>query len=705
MKAGSNAGRGVFNLRRKLIAAVVVLTLIITLLVLAVELWSVRGTLARQTHSQGSALADTIATTAGYHVTFDRRDDLRSIIADLSRRDEIEYADFITAGGDPLAASDGPIPASLAAIRLAPHPQNDRASDAGQNLHLFLRPFFAVTTGEELGEADSGERAAAPQGYFRLAINERNVIRATRSLLLGAIPITLLALLVGVALAAWGSRFIVRPILDVVDSATSIAAGDLTRRTSIDTGDELGSLSRAFNGMSVNLGRTVSQLVQSQGKIKSVVETVGSRSSIVIQSVDEQKKMLDEAYNSLGQLDSGVRKISDNVESLSAASEETSSSILQMVASMEEVSRHTDSLFTSVEQTATATAQMAASIADVDKNVGYLQNFVTDTSASMTQMSASINQVESNAARSYDLSMATAEAAESGMRAVRETIEGMEQVRTAVYDANQVVSRLGERSAEIGKILNVIDDIAEQTNLLALNAAILAATAGEHGKGFSVVAAEIRELSERTATSTRDIANLIRSVQGEVSNASRSMSDGSSMVERGVELSHEAGRELTRILEAANKSSEMGKEIAGATREQAKGSEAVAGSIERLQDLVRQINSATGQQSSGSAHIMKAVESMREVTRYVRQAMDEQKSGSGMISKAAERMIDMVHEIFEITAGQASESEKIVATMKRVREIADGNRRSAAEMSQAIGLLGEAVRGLDDEVRKFKVRG
>jgi methyl-accepting chemotaxis protein len=705
MKAGSNAGRPVFNLRRKLIAAVVVFTLIITLLVLAFELWSVRRTLARQAHSQGVAIADTIATTSGYYVSFDLRDDLRSIVADLSRHEEIEYVDFITAGGDSMAASESPIPASLAALQLAHGPQNARATDAGQNLHLFIRPFVAATPGGELEEAAGEGRVAVPLGFFRMAINERSVIAATRSLLLSTIPITLLALLVGVALANWGARFIVRPILDVVDSATMIAAGDLTRRTSIDTQDELGSLSRAFNGMSVNLERTVSHLAQSQGKIKSVVETVGSRSSIVIQSVDEQKKVLDEAYNSLGQLNSGARKISDNVESLSAASEETSSSILEMVASMEEVSRHTDSLFSSVEQTATSTAQMAASIADVDKNVGYLQNFVTDTSASMTQMSASINQVESNAARSYDLSVATAEAAESGMRAVRETIEGMEQVRSAVYDANQVVSRLGERSAEIGKILNVIDDIAEQTNLLALNAAILAATAGEHGKGFSVVAAEIRELSERTATSTRDIANLIRSVQGEVSNASRSMTDGSSLVERGVELSHEAGRELTRILEAANKSSEMGKEIASATREQAKGSEAVAGSIERLQELVRQINSATGQQSTGSAHIMKAVESMREVTRYVRQAMDEQKSGSGMISKAAERMIDMVHEIFEITAGQASESEKIVGTMKRVREIADGNRRSAAEMSRAIGLLNEAIRGLDEEVRKFKVRG
>src|SRR2546423_991193 len=114
----------------------------------------------------------------------------------------------------------------------------------------------------------------------------------------------------------------------------------------------------------------------------------------------------------------------------------------------------------------------------------------------MVERSASIAQVEANAARSYELSLAAAGAAESGMNAVRETIVAMEQIRRAVVSANDVVARLGERSTAIGRILNVIEDVAEQTNLLALNAAILAAQAGEHGKGFSVVATEIREVAQ-----------------------------------------------------------------------------------------------------------------------------------------------------------------------------------------------------------------
>jgi len=289
------------------------------------------------------------------------------------------------------------------------------------------------------------------------------------------------------------------------------------------------------------------------------------------------------------------------------------------------------------------------------------------------------------------------------MGAVRETIGAMEQIRKAVVESNNVVTRLGERSTAIGRILNVIEDVAEQTNLLALNAAILAAQAGEHGKGFSVVATEIRELSERAASSTRDIAALIKSVQEEVRNALQSMSVGTKLVEDGVALSHEAGNALTKILDSATMASSMGREIASATNEQHEGSENVTRAVDRLQEMVKQVNAATEQQAAGSQHILKAVESMRDIAKYVRQAMVEQKSGSSMISASTEQMIDMIHQIFQVATDQSRESEKIVATMEQVRAIADGNRTSANEMSDALTMLSDAIRGLEEEVRKFRV--
>jgi methyl-accepting chemotaxis protein len=694
MLAGNRKDTGVrMGLRTKFVTAFALQAVVVALLLAVLQYLVVRRAMIGLTVQQGSAIAETIEATAGYYVIFGLTDDLKKIATDLKNNPSVQYAEFLDANGKVLAAT-APQQAEGLAGRVL---ERERGAVTNTGLHIYTEPFYET-------DADAKNPNAKPKGYFRLLMNETQAERAIASLIQWNAGTTALVLLAASLLAWLASRLIVRPILSLVETAGQIAKGDLTQRAGVESRDEIGILAGAFNDMTANLERTVKSLVMSQSKLKNVVETVETRSQLVINRVDEQRAVIDDTYNSIDQLNSGVRKITDNVEALSASSEETSSSMLEMVASMEEVSRHTDTLFNSVEDTASATHQMVSSINEVDQNVVYLTNFVTDTSSSMVEMSASIAQVETNAARSYDLAIAVSDAAESGMKAVRETIEGMEQIRQSVIEANTVVSRLGERSFAIGKILNVIEDVAEQTNLLALNAAILAAQAGEYGKGFSVVAAEIRDLSERTASSTRDIANLIRSVQDEVENALKAMSSGSSLVENGVLLSHDAGKALNNILVSAAKASSMGKEIAGATREQAKGSETVTRAVDRLQSMVGQINSATRQQAQGSDHILKAVESMREVTKYVRQAMVEQKSGSGMISAAAERMIEMIHEIFQVAANQASESEKIVTTMQQVRSIADNNRSAAGDMSAAITLLNDAIRSFDDEVRKFRVR-
>src|ERR1051325_8940971 len=596
MLVGNTPTRTRIGLRSKLIGTFAVITVVVALLILLLQQWQVRRAMIRQTVEQGAAIAQTIESTAGYYVIFGLTDDLKNIVADLGKSPSVEYADFLDAGGKVLAATKPAVPAALA-NRPA---RNERGTAGGSGLHIYSVPFYET-------KAEASHPNANPKGYLRLLMNESQAQAALANLRTWAGGIVILALIAASLLAWLAARFIVLPILSLVDTAEQISKGDLTQRAEIASTDEIGGLADTFNGMAGNLERTVKSLMQSQSKLKSVVETVSDRSATVIHRVDEQRSIIDDTYQSIDQLNNGVRKITDNVEALSASSEETSSSMLQMVASMEEVSRHTDTLFSSVEETASATHQMVSSINEVDQNVVYLTNFVTDTSSSMVEMSASIAQVEANAAQSYDLALAVADAAESGMKAVRETIEGMEQIRQSVIEANAVVSRLGERSAAVGKILNVIEDVAEQTNLLALNAAILAAQAGEYGKGFSVVATEIRDLSERTASSTRDIANLIGNVRSEVENALKVTSSGSALVENGVSLSHEAGKALNNILDSASKASNMGREIAGATREQAAGSETITRAVERLQEMVGQINSATRQQGQGSDHILKAV--------------------------------------------------------------------------------------------------
>ncbi|HXI13177.1 MAG TPA: HAMP domain-containing methyl-accepting chemotaxis protein [Thermoanaerobaculia bacterium] len=682
-----------FGLGAKLLVAIAIPAILSIALILLTEHLQRSRTVSAQTSQLGTSLAESLSAAAGSLAAKGSVSDLQGIVNKLQQNPLIEYADFVRPDGRVLASSGSRgVPASLLAMGRPVGAVDHQVRGREKNLHISIRPLLDTS-------ASSRE---APAGYLRLVVNERGARDEDgRSKYLTPLGV-LLALGTAAYLTFLSHRSIVRPIRAMTTSAREFAQGNLQRRETVGSADEIGILDSALSSMATSFDQSVGKVGQVQRKLVAVVQNVGSRSAAVIAGVEEQRLMLDEAYGSIEQLNAGIRKITDNVDDLSTSSEETSSSMLEMAASMEEVSRHTDTLLTSVEDTASATHQMVSSISEVDQNVDFLQSFVVETSSSMSEMNASISQVETNAAKSYDLARAVAQAAEAGMGAVRETVKGMEQIREAVVESNGVMSRLGEKSSQVGKILGVIEDVAEQTNLLALNAAILAAQAGEQGRGFAVVASQIRDLSERTARSTREIAEIISSVQEEVGNATVAMARGSRTAETGVALSQDAGRALDRILDSADKASSMGREIASATREQAKGSEAVTAAISRLQEMVRQINSATTQQAAGSNHILKAVESMRDVTRYVRQATVEQKSGSVMISDAADRIIEKVREIFEVAKGQAAESEKIVKTIEQIRTIAETGGHSAAEMAESIASMSDSLRILGDEVRRFK---
>ena len=271
---------------------------------------------------------------------------------------------------------------------------------------------------------------------------------------------------------------------------------------------------------------------------------------------------------------SSLRDIAQHVEVLAASAEESSSSILEMTATNDEVAENIGELAASVRETVASIEEMAYSIKEVAKNVDALSLTAEETSSSMNEMDVSIDQVQSNANETARLSEEVAQDAEKGAEAILKTIGEIYRIKESSQEAVAVISNLGSRIDAIGQILNVIDDVAEQTNLLALNAAIIAAQAGEHGKGFAVVADEIKDLAERAGASTKEIADLIKTIQAESKNAIAAVERGAQNVDRGVEVSNEAERALKKILESSQKSTNMVRAIARATVEQAKGSQA-----------------------------------------------------------------------------------------------------------------------------------
>ena len=297
----------------------------------------------------------------------------------------------------------------------------------------------------------------------------------------------------------------------------------------------------------------------------------------------------------------------------------------------------------------------------------------------------------------------TAADAEKGMLAVEKTIEGMNKIKTSVEDAASVIKKLVDKSGDIGEILDVIDEIAEQTNLLALNAAIIAAQAGEHGKSFAVVADEIKDLSERTAASTKEIASLIKAVQNESNNAVKSMEFGSQSVSEGVELSQEAGESLEKILLSAMKSKDMINHITKATTEQLKGSQQVKEAMENVNHLIMRIATATQEQSKGSELIIEATESMKDATDHVKRATQEQSKGGKQITEAIENITNMTNFVNGAIQEQADKVRLMVGSTDEIKDLSLQYRAVVNDMNAAVDSLVSHTEILSKEIEDFKV--
>ncbi len=399
--------------------------------------------------------------------------------------------------------------------------------------------------------------------------------------------------------------------------------------------------------------------------------------------ITAQTDSIDEAAQSVKETSSVLHKVAQQVEELSISAEDSSSSILEMKATNDEVAENMANLATSVRDTVSSIEEMAYSIKEVARNVDSLSLMAEETSSSMNQMDVSIDQVQSNANETARLSEEVAVDAERGADAIGRTIDEINRIKESSSEAVSVIVSLGTRIEAIGDILNVIDDVAEQTNLLALNAAIIAAQAGEYGKGFAVVADEIKELAERSGTSTKEIANLIKTIQEETKNAIRAVERGATTVDRGVDVSAEAERALKKILDSSQKSTSMVGAIARATVEQAKGSKQVTDAINSIAETVQQIAAATAEQARGSELIMKSAEKMRQITQHVERSSQEQSRGGRQISRAIEKISEMVSQLHDTQSQQSKSSDDTLRFISRIQELEQAHKQRLRALTNA----------------------
>jgi methyl-accepting chemotaxis protein len=269
-----------------------------------------------------------------------------------------------------------------------------------------------------------------------------------------------------------------------------------------------------------------------------------------------------------------------------------------------------------VASTATTSNQITASTEELAAGAQDQASQADEVAAAVEEMTRTILENAQNATQTNNIASTSGEVARDGQDVVHDTVASMEEIAEAVSSSAETVERLGESGDRIGEIVATIDEIADQTNLLALNAAIEAARAGEHGKGFAVVADEVRQLAERTSSATSEIAAMIEQVQAETDRAVKAMRRGTETVSKGQGMAREAGTALDDIVDQ----------------------------VEEVIDRVTQIAAATEQQSTTSEEISQSIESISSVTAETAGGLDQIARGTDELTRLTNELEDLINE-------------------------------------------------------------
>jgi methyl-accepting chemotaxis protein len=317
----------------------------------------------------------------------------------------------------------------------------------------------------------------------------------------------------------------------------------------------------------------------------------------------------------------------------------------QMVESLRgtinEVREASSAVASASSEISSSTEEMAVGAQEQTSQAG-------EVASAVEEMTKTIIENSKNASTTASTAKQAKEAAEIGGQVVEETVKGMKRIADVVNKSAETVKALGKSSDQIGDIIGVIDDIADQTNLLALNAAIEAARAGEQGRGFAVVADEVRKLAERTTKATKEIAGMIKAIQLDTTGAVSSMNEGTKQVEEGIKLADRAGSSLDEIVEVSQKVTDMVGQIAAASEEQSSASEQISKNVEG-------ISTVTGETASGVQQIARAAEDLNRLTENLQRLVDRFK----LTGESAHQRVQAAHHGLKIDVNRKDEKSKI----------------------------------------------
>lgn len=446
---------------------------------------------------------------------------------------------------------------------------------------------------------------------------------------------------------AWFRRAMSVGLGRCLDVFEAMGRGDLTARTGWEGRDLLGRLGSAVD----QLGERLSQIIATIQHAVISVQTASSHTNDTARQVEG--------------------RVAEELTALARAAEFSTS----VRATAGTVADNAEQVARRVTDISSAVAQMTASIQEMDQNLLNLATVVEQAVANTQEMSASIVQVAGNAERVRQESTSTDKQVRDGRNEVTQLSKGMTSISDTVADVVTEMQSLDQASRQIGEILGLIEEIADQTNLLALNAAIEAARAGEHGRGFAVVADEVRKLAENSASSTKQIGQLVADIQ----------------------------RRTTAVLERTARANNLVQNNAASARTVTEMIETISTRVTEMAQLVSEISIATTEQARASEELAKASEQMGAMTHEAAATMREQAITSNQILESVSEIESRTGQVAQASQEQQIAIESLGQTIGRTSELGRANAAAVTEVAgQTADVLTEAS-SLQEMVGQFQV--
>ncbi len=533
---------------------------------------------------------------------------------------------------------------------------------------------------------------------------ENEILARTRwTRQLGSI-LGILGVLAGLVVATLLQRALTIPIRNLIGVSRAIADGDLSRDVGRATDDEIGALSGAISTMLQNLRRIVGEIQKTSKKVDEVAGDLERHTDEVSKDASIQGDEIMKVSGAVREMDRIVGEVSSQFENLSSALDNSSSSTLELKSSIDEVSAFADQLASEVEKISSSLIEMDASM---NQNVEYLDSLSASSEQTATtaeELAASSAEVGRFAQESRQLAEDVMELAkERGSNALEELVRVTRRNKDLVDSYSRLINSLGEKSASIGDIVDVIREVADQINLLSINASIIAAQAGEHGKGFAVVAEEVGNLSVTTTESVQRIEEVIKSVRKDVDDAVEMMSEVSEGAESSISTADQTGVVLKDIEDHSSQSADRARQIAEAASEQVNRSQDILKVITKNLEEVLQIKRTVDEQQSGSKLIVTSTDEIMEATRKLKHSTSEQAMESGIISQGVAETLDFSRKMKEAMDKEQEASREIVRSLGMIADVADKTGTAMKALEAVVHDLSTLADKLGPEVARFRL--